>query len=131
MSEDGFLLSAVDASDHSFRGGPEAGCEVTPLIDRVNALKAMELAILGATRSVHFTGWVFIPATPLQDDSVKAAVGGDTWLDLFAFVAGKTATVRLILSDFDPLLEPGLHRLAWRAIDGLALARSSLSASRA
>ena len=133
MSEDrgGSLLEAIDASDPSFRGGPEPGCEVIPLIDRVNALKVMELAVLGAVQSVHFTGWVFIPATPLQNDKVKAAVGGETWLDLFAFVASKTAKVRVILTDFDPLFEPGLHRLAWRAIEEFASARSGLSASRA
>jgi phospholipase D1/2 len=128
-----FFLEPIEADGPGFRPAAKAGCEVTPLIDRVHALREMEIAVLAAKRSVAFSGWLFISDAPLQSDSVRSATGGSTWLDLLTFIAARPdspAVVRLILSDFDPLMEPNLHRLSWRAITALAGARSSLSAAK-
>src|SRR6476646_1547462 len=127
-----FFLEPIEAEGPGFRPAAKAGCEVTPLIDRVHALREMEVAVLSAERSVAFSGWLFIADAPLLSDSVRSAVGGSTWLDLLTFIAARPdgpAVVRLILSDFDPLMELNLHRLSWRAITALAEARSSLGAA--
>jgi phosphatidylserine/phosphatidylglycerophosphate/cardiolipin synthase-like enzyme len=125
----GFFVESVTSEGSDFRAPARPGCEVIPLIDRVNALREMERAILAAKRTVALSGWIFITDTPLQDDHVRSSIGGSTWLELLTFVATRPdgpVTVRLVVSDFDPVFEVNLHRLCWRAIADLASARERL-----
>jgi phosphatidylserine/phosphatidylglycerophosphate/cardiolipin synthase-like enzyme len=129
-----FFLDEIESDDFLFRGKGHPTCEVVPLIDRVAAFQEMEASILSATRTVHMTGWVFVPETPLQNSAVKSAIGGGTWLDLLSFVADREknpVTVRLILSDFDPFFFTPSHRLCWKAVTQLAETAAKLSRTRA
>lgn len=94
------------------------GITVVPLIDGVAAFTAMEEAIAGAQSSVLLSFWVFNPETPVQSRTVRQG-GAVTWGDLLRRTAERGVTVRVLLTDFDPLLQKDLHRYAWRTHEKL------------
>jgi phospholipase D1/2 len=69
-------------------------------------LKARERVVAGFR--------VFDPETHLVSDAARAV--GTTWADLMAHTLGRGVHVTLILSDFDPVGAPGLHRTTHRSL---------------
>jgi phospholipase D1/2 len=124
---DYFLSQTSIGDDFEFRAPSRAGTTVKPLIDGVDTFRAMEVAIASATSSVNLTAWVFNPNTSLtaarevnaalKRRKVKHRVG--TWGELLATVAGLGVQVRVLLNDFDPVLQNDLHRSAWVSYRGL------------
>ncbi len=95
-------------------------CAFEPLIDGIPAFKVMERAIAAAQVSVYLSMWVFNPATPVQDRTVRTTIpGATTWADLLRIAAGRGVEVRVLLTDVDPLLQPALHANNWRAFQRL------------
>src|SRR5262245_51064653 len=116
-----FLAEAQPADEVQFRAPRRDGVTVTPLVDGIETFQAMEQAIAGATASVHMAAWILNPEVPLQaPNEVTAALKArnakgtvKSWGELLARVAGLGVDVRILLSDFDPLLQPDLHQMTW------------------
>lgn len=91
-----------------------AGHAIAPLIDGVETFSALERAIAGATRTVHLAYWSFDPDLPLADDGVAAGLrdggGRPTWGDLVRDAATRGVSVRILISDVDPILTFEHHR---------------------
>jgi phosphatidylserine/phosphatidylglycerophosphate/cardiolipin synthase-like enzyme len=128
--EDFFLDGSEpdDAYDYD-AAPPRPGIDVKPLIDGVAAFAAMEEAIAAATSSVLLSFWVFNPDTPVQSGSVRRG-GAATWGDLLRRTAERGVTVRVLLTDFDPLLQKDLHRYAWRTHEKLVGHAARLGAGK-
>ncbi|MEM7642919.1 MAG: phospholipase D-like domain-containing protein [Pseudomonadota bacterium] len=76
------------------------------------AYPALERAVLD-TRTRFMAGFrVFDPSTILR--SPEARQVGETWFDLLVHTLDRGVEIRLWLSDFDPVVRPALHRMAWR-----------------
>jgi phosphatidylserine/phosphatidylglycerophosphate/cardiolipin synthase-like enzyme len=89
---------------------------IEPLVDGIAAFKSMEEAIFNAKQSVYLAFWIFNPRTGVQSSAVKRAdVNVRKWKDLIRNVAARGVTVRVLLTDFDPLFQDGLHRNNWGA----------------
>lgn len=74
------------------------------------AYPVFENAFLDARKQVHGSFRIFDPRTKLVGDRARAI--GDTWADLIAHVVNGGVHVSLILSDFDAIARPELHKLA-------------------
>lgn len=116
---DFFLAGSEPDSSYDYDAPPvRADINVAPLIDGVAAFSAMEEAIAGAASSVLLSFWVFNPDTPVQNAKVRQA-GARTWGELLRKTAARGVMVRVLLTDFDPLLQQDLHRYAWRTHEKL------------
>lgn len=121
--DDYFLSSANMTDDFLFLAPKRTGITVQPLIDGFETFKVMEQVIAGATRTVHLSIWVFNPSTPLSAKNevnkilasrqVKTKVS--TWGELLSTVAGLGTKVSVLMNDFDPILQNGLHENTWSA----------------
>ncbi len=130
----GVFLDPVEADSLEFRGPVHDGCNLEWLIDRKGAFQAMEAAVASARKTVHITGWLFLPSTPILDPKVKSLLGSGgekTWLDLIRFTATKDppAVVRILPTDFDAFFYTSNHRLCWRTIRDLADLSTRLGSS--
>ncbi|WP_108258084.1 biotin/lipoyl-containing protein [Mangrovicoccus ximenensis] len=95
--------------------GPSAGpaketCVRQVCLTAAEAYPALEAQFLGAAREIHASFRVFDPSTRLRGPDARAV--GETWADLVAHVLGRGVHVTLVLSDFDAIARPELHRMA-------------------
>jgi phosphatidylserine/phosphatidylglycerophosphate/cardiolipin synthase-like enzyme len=123
---DKYFLAAADVGDDGkFRAPKRTGSTVTPLIDGIATFKAIEVAVAKATTSVYFAPWTANASLKLQaQDEVNKALAAaapktkpkaSDWKELFAAVAARGVDVRILMSDFDPVLKNDLHRNCWDA----------------
>ncbi|HEY3185166.1 MAG TPA: hypothetical protein VGJ77_20160 [Gaiellaceae bacterium] len=145
-----FLLDAAEVDDDRlFRPPPRENVLVTPLVDGVAALQTLEDEIAKARTFVHLACWLFDPETDIQSSAVRRR-GIKTWGALLVAAARGdllpprerpgNVRVRILLSDFDPLLQNDLHRNAWSAhrrllayagaLEGVARSRFEVVVSR-
>jgi phospholipase D1/2 len=128
-NSDTFFLPPVQGGALGFRPPPRQGVRVTPLIDGIDTFTAIEEAIAAATTSIHFAMWIFKGTVRVQSKNVQRQ-GPRTWADLLEHAAKRGVQVRLILSDFDPILQTSNHAMAWKAYRLLFQKASSLGASQ-
>ncbi len=84
------------------------------------AFAAFEEAVLSAEASVVGGFRIFDMRTKLVSDAGRAV--GETWFDLLAHVVSRGVRLTLILSDFDPVYAPALHKATWATVkQGAAL----------
>ena len=82
------------------------------LITAEEAWPAFERAVLN-TRDELLMGFrIFDMRTKLR--SAEAREVGETWFDLLADALARGVRIRLIVSDFDPVVATELHELAWQ-----------------
>ncbi len=81
----------------------------------------MERAFLAAKSEVSAGYRVFDLSTKLRSDEGKAI--GEDWFDLIVHVLRKGVSMFFVLSDFDPVLAPGLHCASWRSRRAFVSAR--------
>lgn len=125
-----FLLAPThEDDDFEFLAPVRKQVSIKPLIDGVSTYQAMEGAVANATKSIHLAFWIFNPDTPLQSLSLRRG-NLSTWGNLLAQAANDGKDVRILLSDFDPILGRDLHRSAWSAYRRLAAATSKLNKSQ-
>ncbi|MDQ0316362.1 phospholipase D family protein [Amorphus orientalis] len=86
---------------------------VEPLIEASAAFPMMERLVLEAEHTAHFAFRLFDPETRLQSDEAKSR-GFRTWGDLLVDAARRGVRVRLLLTDFEPVVAHELHELAWQ-----------------
>lgn len=126
MAGEGFFLDPEQTNDDFLFLAPKReGSTVVPIIDGVETFRAMEKAIANAQTSVHLAAWIFNPGPRmplaakkevnkiLRDRSVKSGIS--TWSELLATVSGLGADVRILITDFDPILQNLYHEIAWTA----------------
>lgn len=102
------MLHAVPSPDPTDSGA------VTVLVTAAEAYPALEQEFLNAQTSVHLGFRVFDLDTRLR--SVKGQAVGRTWFDLIVHTLQRGVSVRIVLSDFDPIARPRLHRATWRNV---------------
>lgn len=81
------------------------------LITAQEAYPAMEEAFLDAKSEIWASYRVFDLATKLRSQAGKRI--GETWFDLIVHTLRRGVDVNMVLSDFDPILAPDLHRMTW------------------
>lgn len=91
------------------------------LITAEEAYPAFERAFLNAKKEVSACFRVFDLCTGLR--SPEARKIGTTWFDLLVHTLDRGVSVRLIVSDFDPIAAVELHRLAWQTSRQIAAVR--------
>ncbi|MEL6450012.1 MAG: phospholipase D-like domain-containing protein [Pseudomonadota bacterium] len=90
------------------------------LLTAKEAYPALEAQFLQAEREVVAGFRVFDPHTRLRSDAARAV--GDTWFDLIGHTLGRGVRITLILTDFDPVVRPEMHKYTWECVRGLLAA---------
>ncbi|WP_339768915.1 phospholipase D-like domain-containing protein [uncultured Pseudosulfitobacter sp.] len=75
------------------------------------AYPALETLFLDAKEEILAGFRVFDPATPLYSDRGRDI--GDTWFDLIEHTLRRGVRFRMLLTDFDPIIRPDMHRATW------------------
>jgi phosphatidylserine/phosphatidylglycerophosphate/cardiolipin synthase-like enzyme len=78
------------------------------------AYPALERAFLAAEHQISAGFRVFDLKTRLRSDEALAI--GATWFDLVIHTLRRGVALRIVLSDFDPIARPRLHRATWRTV---------------
>lgn len=101
-------------------GVPRATEDVQILLTAAEAYPVLERAFLDARTAISAGFRVFDPDTRLHSPEGQAV--GETWAELVAHTLSRGVAFRLILSDFDPVVRPALHRGTHRAVASLRAA---------
>lgn len=88
--------------------------EVTVFVTAAEAYPALERAFLSAREEIQAGFRVFDLKTRLR--STEALAIGQTWFDLVIHTLRRGVSIRIVLSDFDPVARPRLHRATWRTV---------------
>jgi phosphatidylserine/phosphatidylglycerophosphate/cardiolipin synthase-like enzyme len=91
---------------------PRHGCRVTPLVEAADMYPQLEREVLAATRSIWLAFRVFDPDTKTRSDEARAA-GLCDWTALLRAAVERGVEVRILLSDFEPVLADHLHAASW------------------
>ncbi|QFT64168.1 phosphatidylserine/phosphatidylglycerophosphate/cardiolipin synthase family protein [Roseivivax sp. THAF30] len=83
-----------------------------PLITAKEIFPALERMVAAAEEEVFLSFRILDPDTRLRARELTER-GLETWADLLAWLSAKGISIRLILTDFDPLFAESLHRGAW------------------
>lgn len=76
------------------------------------AYPALERAFLDAEDHITCSFRIFDLRTHLHSDEARRI--GETWFDLFAHCLDRGVSIRLVITDFDPVAAPELHRKTCR-----------------
>lgn len=82
------------------------------LITAEEAWPAFERAVLEARTDIVAGFRIFDMRTKLR--SAEARAVGETWFDLLEHALKRGVRIRLIVSDFDPVIATNLHELTWQ-----------------
>ena len=93
---------------------PPAAPPVDILVTAAEAYPALERAFLTAEREVWAGFRVFDLKTRLR--SPEGLAVGSTWFELVIHTLRRGVEIRIVLSDFDPVARPRLHRATWRTV---------------
>ena len=99
----------------------DAITDLKVLITAEEAYPALERAFLQAQTEISACFRVFDLRTRLR--SAEARAIGATWFDLFVHTLDRGVSIRLLVSDFDPIAAVHLHRLAWQTLRQIAAVR--------
>jgi phospholipase D1/2 len=106
---------AAEAPEPAAHPSPTpANSDVTALITAGEAYPALERAFLAAETEIYAGFRVFDLNTRLH--SPEARTIGERWYDLMIHTLRRGVKVTVILSDFDPVARPQLHRATWRSV---------------
>ncbi|SLN76900.1 phospholipase D family protein [Roseisalinus antarcticus] len=89
----------------------EALSDLKILVTADEAYREFERLVLSAKESLTAGFRIFDPDTRLLSDAARQV--GDTWEDLIADALARGVRIQIILSDFDPVFAPSLHRRSW------------------
>ncbi len=93
----------------------------TPLIEASAAYPALENAMLDARTEALLGFRVLSPRTKLRTDRARSQ-GLDTWCDLVANTVARGVRVRILMTDFEPVMANGLHQRTWKDMTGFCAA---------
>jgi phospholipase D1/2 len=89
-------------------------CGYRFLLTAAEAYPALEAAFLGARTEIWASFLVFDPSTLLR--SPEGLAVGKTWFDLIIHTLRRGVRLNMVISDFDPVAAPRLHRATWRSL---------------
>jgi phosphatidylserine/phosphatidylglycerophosphate/cardiolipin synthase-like enzyme len=112
-----FLAAKTRSADAAYGRRPDAGTR--PLIEASEAFPAMEALALGARAELCIGLRIFDPDTRLRSDEARQ-LGLRTWGDLIAHLTANGVSVRLLLTDFEPVAARALHEMTWNAVRGFS-----------
>lgn len=113
------MLTQPETAPTMSSAGQAADLEI--LLTAEEAFPALERAFLAAKTEIWASYRVFDLSTKLRSDAGRAI--GETWFDLICHVLKQGVAVHMILSDFDPILRPKLHRASWASRRAFEAAR--------
>ncbi|WP_243730847.1 phospholipase D-like domain-containing protein [Rubellimicrobium sp. CFH 75288] len=87
---------------------------VEVLVTAAEAYPVLERAFLGARREIWASFRIFDLSTRLRSPEAQAV--GETWFDLIVHTLRRGVDIRMVLTDFDPIARPSLHRGTWKAV---------------
>ncbi len=87
------------------------------LISASEAYPRLEDAVLAAEREVLLGFRVLDPETRLRS-ATSSARGLATWADLIADAVARGLVVRILLTDFEPVVANDLHQKTWKSVQG-------------
>lgn len=116
MTDDAVFLKDGEGGGDPYP--PRDGCRVTPLIEAAEMYPVLEREILNAKRNVWIAFRVFDPTTKLRSDEARAA-GFETWIDLLEDTVRRGVEVRMLLTDFEPVMADYLHAESWASFHAL------------
>lgn len=90
------------------------------LITAEQAYPAFEREFLRARTEIWASFRIFDLDTRLRSPEARAI--GETWLDLIVHTLKRGVAIHLVITDFDPLARPALHRTTWRSVRQLITA---------
>jgi phosphatidylserine/phosphatidylglycerophosphate/cardiolipin synthase-like enzyme len=93
--------------------------EIKPLIQAEECYPAMERLALSADDTLHLAFRIFGPETPTFSQEAKER-HLENWLDIIEYCLKRGVTIRLLLTDFEPVLANHLHRKSWRSARQIA-----------
>lgn len=117
--DDFFLPAAETTDDNRFLPPSRQGNKIEPLVDGVAFFTEVEEAMAAANSSIYCAIWSMYPNTPLLSSNVKGSLKVKDWQGLLIKMAKHNKVkVRIIISDFDPVLDNGHHQRAWKGVNG-------------
>lgn len=84
------------------------------LLTAAEAYPAFERAVLSAQKEIWASFRIFDPMTRLRSPEAQAV--GETWFDLLADALRRGVAITIVISDFDPVARPSLHRGTWTSL---------------
>ncbi|KAA5606297.1 hypothetical protein F1188_07720 [Roseospira marina] len=141
---------APTATGSAARSVDDRPASVTPLFEAAETYRCLADAVAEARETVHMAYWSVQPDLSLDGHTVRDEPGppgrpdsnpvcGESdapdrdcpaWAELLADAARRGVVVRMILSDFDPILVPSEHRRAWHSYRRFCEIRDALPADR-
>ncbi|HEX8213967.1 MAG TPA: phospholipase D-like domain-containing protein [Allosphingosinicella sp.] len=106
------MLAVGDGPDWTRVAPPREGCTVTPLIEAADMYPTLEHLVLDARRSVWLSFRVFDPETKTRSERCRE-LGIADWAALIEHSVRRGVTVRILLTDFEPVLADYLHAASW------------------
>lgn len=103
-------------------------CGYRFLLTAAEAYPALEAAFLGARTEIWSSFMVFDPSTSLR--SPEGLAVGETWFDLIVHTLQRGVHLNMVISDFDPVAAPRLHRATWRSLRMLIAAAEVAGSKR-
>ena len=91
------------------------------LLTAAEAFPAFERAVLASKSEIWASFRIFDLDTRLRSDEAKKI--GETWFDLIVHTLARGVRIRMVLTDFDPVVRPKLHALTWRSMRQFYAAR--------
>ena len=88
------------------------------LITGEEAYPVFEQAVLDARERIDMGFRVFDPLTRLKSDAAREI--GETWADLLVHKLKQGVRILIVLTDFDPVARPEMHRSNWKSFGILA-----------
>jgi phosphatidylserine/phosphatidylglycerophosphate/cardiolipin synthase-like enzyme len=110
----GFLAASSHSDANRATPAPRRGCRIEPLLDACDTYAALEAAWIAAQTSIWIAHWSFDPDFPTQSTAAQAA-HIDTWSALLTDAVERGVSVRVLINDFDPVVEYSWHLQAWQA----------------
>ncbi|NBC31741.1 MAG: hypothetical protein GVY13_03590 [Alphaproteobacteria bacterium] len=101
------------------------GNKIEPLTEASETYAVLEAEIRRARHTIHMAYWTVDPTMPLVER--KAGNPRLSWDDLLADALQRGVSVRLILSDFDPVAANDLHEAAWTSYRDFMAIRDRLA----
>ena len=84
------------------------------LLTASEAYPAFEEAVIAAKETISASFLVFDLDTKLRSEAGKAI--GKTWFDLIVHTLRRGVALTIVVSDFDPIARPKMHRGTWRTV---------------
>ena len=110
----GFLSEERSSDDARWLPPPRRDCRIEPLVDACAAYDSMEKALLNAGESIWLAHWSLDTDFATQSATARDA-GVHDWTSLLTDAVVRGAEVRILLNDFDPIVEYGWHLEAWQS----------------